>query len=98
MEKITKPKVRSLATGPDLVAKQMEANAGDVLPRHLANIESILFVHEGQCTLRISGKEELLKAGDAYIIPPDTEHQIKAETNFKGVHFMPKDIKFKFFN
>lgn len=97
MEKITKPRVTTLATGEKLVAKQMQANAGDVLPKHLADVESVLFVYEGECTLRISGEEKLLKAGEAFIIPPNVQHQIKAETDFKGVHFMPVEIKFEFF-
>ncbi|GAB1453418.1 hypothetical protein MASR2M47_34740 [Draconibacterium sp.] len=97
MEQITKPTIKLLATGTKLVAKQMIANAGDLLPKHLATLESILFVHEGECTLKINGEDKLLKQGDACIVPPQTKHQIKAETNFKGVHFMPKDIEFQFF-
>lgn len=97
MKQITKPKVSTLATGKKLVAKQMQANAGDLLPKHLASVESILFVHEGECILSIQDEEKLLKPGDAYIIPPDVKHQIHAQTDFKGVHFMPVEIKFEFF-
>ncbi|HLR31960.1 MAG TPA: cupin domain-containing protein [Fodinibius sp.] len=97
MEKVTKPKVKSLASGNNLTAKQMQAEAGDLLPKHLANMESILFVHEGECTLTINGEDKLLKQGDAFIVPPDAKHQIKAETDFKGIHFMPKEIEFQFF-
>ena len=97
MQKVTSPKVRTLASGTKLIAKQMQANAGDLLPEHLANVESILFIHEGECTFKISGKDHVLKQGDAIVVPPEIRHQIKANTDFKAVHFMPNEIKFKFF-
>lgn len=97
MEKVTKPKVSPIASGNTLVAKQMQAEAGDLLPMHLADVESILFVHEGECLLNISDEEILLKQGEGYAIPPDTKHQIKAITDFKGLHIMPKSIKFHYF-
>lgn len=97
MEKITNPKVSTLASGAKLLAKRMQAKAGDLLPEHLANMESILFIEEGECILRIHGEDKLLRQGDAFIVPPEIKHQIKAETNFKGVHFMSINIKFQFF-
>lgn len=98
MEKVTKPKVKTLATGSELVAKQMQADNGDLLPEHSANVESILFIHEGACILHISGEEKTLNHGDAFIIPANTRHQIRVKAdNFKGTHFMPKDIKFEYF-
>src|SRR5690554_1009385 len=98
MEKTINPKIKLLASGTKLVAKQMQANAGDLLPKHLANLESILFIHEGECVLTINGEDIVLNQGDAFIVPADIKHQIKAKTLFKGVHFMPKDIKFEFFD
>lgn len=97
MEKVTKPKVRTLATGTRLVAKQMQGSAGDLLPKHLANVESIIFIHEGECILHINDEDKHLRQGDAFIVPPDVKHQFKAITDFKGIHFMPKDIEFQFF-
>lgn len=97
MEKVTKPTVQVLASGTNMVAKQMAANEGDLLPKHLANVESIIFIHEGECILKINGEDNLLKQGEAFIVPPETKHQFKAITDFKGVHFMPKEIEFQFF-
>lgn len=97
MEKVTKPNVKLLISGKNLVAKQMQASAGDLLPKHLANMESILFIQEGECILKINGEDKHLKQGDAFVVPPETEHQIRAETKFLGVHFMPKEIEFQFF-
>ena len=98
MEKITKPNVRTIATGKNLIAKQMQAEAGALLPKHLADVESILFIHEGECNLHMNEEDIKLKKGEGYVIPPNTKHQIKAITNFKGLHFMPVEIKFEFFN
>lgn len=75
----------------------MQADAGDLLPEHLADVESIIFIHEGECILKIGGEDKLLRQGEAFIVPPDTKHQFKAVTDFKGVHFMPKEIAFQFF-
>ena len=97
MEKITKPNVTSIASGKKLIAKQMQAKAGDLLPEHIASLESILFIHEGECILKINGEDIILKQGEGYVVPADTKHQIKATTDFKGVHFMPIEIKFEFF-
>lgn len=98
MEKVTPPKVKTLAEGNQLTAKQMQAYAGQLLPEHLANLESILFVKEGECIFKMNDEEQVLKQGDTIIVPPEVKHQIKAITDFKGIHFMPNAIKFKFFN
>jgi quercetin dioxygenase-like cupin family protein len=98
MEKITNPIIKTLASGNQLIAKQMKANAGELLPAHLANLESILLVQEGECIIKLNDKDYALKQGDAFVVPPEIKHQIKINTDFKAVHFMPKEIKFKFFN
>lgn len=97
MEKVTSPKIKILASGSNLIAKQMQANSGELLPAHIANAESILFVQEGECIFKINDEERVLKAGDALVVPAEIKHQIKANTDFKAVHFMPSEIKFKFF-
>lgn len=98
MEKVTKPNVSNIALGKNLVAKQMQAKAGALLPKHLADVESILFIHEGECNLNINGEDIILKQGEGYIIPADTKHQIKVLADFKGLHFMPAEIQFEFFD
>ncbi len=97
MKKITKPTVKTLATGSQLVAKQMSSEKGDLMPAHLANAESILFVHQGECTFKMDNKEHLVKEGEAIIIPAEAKHQIEANEDFKGIHFMPNNIEFEFF-
>lgn|SRR5699024_5189183 len=97
MQKITPPKVRVLATGTELEAKQMQGKAGDFMPKHLADVESIVFVHKGECIFHMDNKETHLKVGDSLVVPPEKIHQIEVVQDFKGVHFMPKNIKFRFF-
>lgn len=97
MRKTTPPKVRTLATGTELIAKQMQGKEGDLMPKHLASVESIVFVHEGACLFHMNGEATPLKAGDSLVVPPKVKHQIEVTADFKGVHFMPKDIKFEFF-
>ena len=98
MEKITKPKVKTLASGNKLIAKQMQANAGELLPAHLASLESILLIQEGECILKMNDKDHILKQGDAFVVPPEIRHQIKVIKDFKAVHFMPNEIKFEYFD
>jgi|SRR5690606_21765462 len=97
MENVTKPNIKSIAEGKELIAKQMQANAGDLLPKHKANLESILFIHEGECILHMNEEEIVLKQGEGYLIPPETKHQIMVVTDFKGLHFMPKSIEFEYY-
>src|SRR5699024_8832554 len=97
MKKITPQKVRTLATGKKMVAKQMQGNAGDLMPKHLADLKYIVFVHEGECIFHMNGEETHLKPGDSLVVPAEAKHQIEVLADFKGVHFMPKEIKFEFF-
>lgn len=98
MSKVTKPRVRTLATGSRFGAKLMQGNAGELLPNHTADVESIMFIHEGECVIEMDGEDIPLKAGDALIIPPGVRHQFKVIADLKGVHFMPNEIKFEFFD
>jgi quercetin dioxygenase-like cupin family protein len=97
MEKVTKPRIKLLAKGGKFTAKQMEAKAGELLPKHIANMESVLIVLEGACVLALAGTDHSLKQGDSFIVPPEIKHQIKAMDDFKAVHVMPNDIEFQFF-
>lgn len=98
MEKITKPNVRTITSGNKLVAKQMQAKAGALLPEHLADLESILFIHEGECILNMNDEDIVLKTGEGYVIPADVRHQIRVTADLKGLHIMPKEIKFEYFD
>ena len=94
---VIKPKVRTLASGKKLITKEMSGKEGKLLPLHLSNLESVIFIHEGECILIMADEEIQMKPGDAMIIPPQVKHQFKGVTDFKGIHFMPKEIEFEFF-
>lgn len=93
-----KPRVRILCAGKQLEAKEMGGQKDKKLPKHSANVESIIFIHEGECILHIGGEDKKLNPGDAHMIPPHVKHQFRGITDFKGVHFMPRDIEFEFFD
>ena len=40
----------------------------------------------------------VLKKGEGYVIPPNVKHQIKAISDFKGLHIMPIGIKFEYYS
>lgn len=97
MTKVTKPNVKLLAKGKKFNAKQMQAAAGEILPEHIASIESVVVVTEGECILAIEDRDHVLKLGDAFVVPPKIKHQIRAVKDFKAVHVMTNDITFEFF-
>lgn len=97
MTRISKPKVTLIASGKDLEIKSMEANAGELLPRHRASLESVLVVIKGECHFKMADEDHVLKEGDSIIVPAEIDHQIKAVRDLKALHIMPPDIRFDFF-
>ena len=96
MEKISKPRVKSLGEGATLTVKQMKATAGELLPKHSASNESVLVVVEGECVFNLSGTEHVLAAGDTLVIPQGVKHQIKVSEDFTAIHIMPPGIEFDY--
>lgn len=97
MKEVTKPNVKQMAKGKKFNAKQMSAKAGELLPQHLASIESVLVGIEGEFIIKIDGTDNNLKQGDTFIVPAEIKHQIEAVTDFKAIHIMTNDIEFEFF-
>ncbi len=91
------PSVRLLSEGEKFIAKEMSANRGELLPKHLASVESVLLLQEGSCVLHFQDGQQHLQAGDVFIVPAMLIHQIEAQTDFRAVHIMPKEIQFEFF-
>lgn len=50
----------------------------------------------GTVHVEFSEADHSLKSGESLIIPKDEWHQITADPDFKAVHIMPKEIRFKF--
>src|SRR5690625_7347985 len=94
--KVTKPIVKELASGEEFIVKQMRAEANALLPKHFADVESILLIPEGECTLNMDGEEHLLKQGGAWMMPPQVNHQMLPKTEFKAAHRMPQTRKIEY--
>lgn len=49
---------------------------GEVVPEHTHEVEEVLLVRAGECTVTIDGRPETAQAGDVVIIKPETCHAI----------------------
>jgi phage shock protein E len=49
---------------------------GQVLEKHNTPTAAVLIVHHGSVDFKMSGKTHLLKAGDYFEIPANTEHEV----------------------
>lgn len=97
MSAVTNPKVKLLAEGKSYIAKEMAANAGVFLPKHIATEESILVIQKGACVMHLGDSAQILNEGDVFIVPGNVKHQIETKENFKAVHVMPNSIEFEYF-
>ncbi|MGW8123682.1 cupin domain-containing protein [Roseivirga echinicomitans] len=96
MTTVSNPKVTLIEDGKKMTIKQMEALAGQLLPRHKASDESVVVVLQGECVLKFADKDHLLSQGSSIIVPAEEWHQIKVIQDFRALHVMPKDIQFEF--
>ena len=49
---------------------------GEAVPEHTHEVEEVLLVRAGECTVTIDGRPETAQAGDVVIIKPETCHAI----------------------
>jgi quercetin dioxygenase-like cupin family protein len=52
----------------------------ETVPLHVHDVEEVLLVVAGQCTVTVSGREEIVAAGDAVIVEPGLDHSITHQT------------------
>jgi quercetin dioxygenase-like cupin family protein len=65
------------ASGSDAVTILINIFAGDqAVPEHTHEVEEVLLVTAGECTVTVNGRPETAREGDAVIIPPGTSHAI----------------------
>jgi quercetin dioxygenase-like cupin family protein len=50
--------------------------SGEAVPEHTHEVEEVLLVIAGECTVTVDGRPEAAKAGDAVIIKPGASHAI----------------------
>ncbi|MHA6697115.1 cupin domain-containing protein [Chryseobacterium sp. A321] len=96
MNNSVNPTVKLLSAGESLTLKQMSGNEGEMLPRHSASLESVVYMKTGEILFHMNDKATLLREGDSLIVPPKTSHQIEVIKDFEALHFMPKEIRFIF--
>ncbi len=47
---------------------------GEAVRPHLHNVEEVLYVVTGHCSMRLDDREHVLHPGDAAVVPPDVLH------------------------
>jgi quercetin dioxygenase-like cupin family protein len=50
--------------------------SGEEVPEHTHEVEEILLVTAGECTVIVDGRPETARTGDAVIVKPGTRHAI----------------------
>jgi len=50
--------------------------SGEAVPEHTHEVEEVLLVAEGECTVTVDGRPQRARTGDAVIIKPGTSHGI----------------------
>ena len=70
---------RTLACGRDVLMARFEYKKDSKVPPHKHAYEQVTTILEGSQKIIIKKNEEIeesvIKAGDAYIVPPNTEHE-----------------------
>lgn len=65
------------ACGSHAVTILVNNFAGDqAVPEHTHEVEEVLLVTSGECTITVGGRQETARTGDAVIIAPGTRHGI----------------------
>jgi quercetin dioxygenase-like cupin family protein len=65
------------ASGSDAVTVLINTfTGGEAVPEHTHEVEEVLLVAVGECTVTVDGRPEAAKTGDAVIIKPGTSHAI----------------------
>lgn len=66
------------AGGSDAVTVLINTfTGGEAVPEHIHEVEEVLLITAGECTVTVGGSPEVTKAGDAVIIKPGTSHAIR---------------------
>ena len=69
----------TLACGRDILMAKFEYKKGSKVPPHKHSYEQVTTILEGSQKIIIRKNDEVeevvIRAGDAYIVPPNTEHE-----------------------
>lgn len=87
---------KTLALGERMILLEVSMEAGSVGKAHSHPNEQVGYVVRGKLRLRIGSDAHELGPGDAYVIPPDVEHEALALEETKVVEtFSPPHEAFK---
>jgi quercetin dioxygenase-like cupin family protein len=65
------------ASGSDAVTVLVNIfTSGEAVPEHTHEVEEVLLVTAGECTVTVDGRPQAARTGDAVIIKPGTSHSI----------------------
>jgi quercetin dioxygenase-like cupin family protein len=65
------------ASGSDAVTILINVfTSGEAVPEHTHEVEEVLLVSAGECTITVDGRPETARTGDAVIIKAETRHAI----------------------
>ena len=69
------------AGGSDTVTVLINVFTGNqAVPEHTHEVEEVLLVVAGECTVTLDGRPESVRAGDAVVVPPGRSHAIKHDS------------------
>jgi quercetin dioxygenase-like cupin family protein len=69
------------AAGSDAATILINVFAGNqAVPEHTHEVEEVLLVAVGECTVTLDGRSEAVRAGDAVIVPAGSSHAISHDT------------------
>jgi quercetin dioxygenase-like cupin family protein len=71
------------AGGSDAVTVLINVFTSDAeaVSEHTHEVEEVLLVTDGECTITIEGQPEVARAGDAVIVTPGTRHGISHDSD-----------------
>jgi len=55
--------------------------SGEAVPEHTHEVEEVLLVTAGECTVTVDGRPQAARAGDAVIIKPGASHGISHQAD-----------------
>jgi len=69
------------ATGSNAVTVFINIFTGDqAVPEHIHEVEEVLLVTAGECTVTVDGRPQAARTGDAVIIEPGASHAISHDS------------------
>jgi len=81
---------REIISRPTGTVTLFAFDAGQGLSEHTAPFDAMVSVLDGEVEITISGKKNMLKAGDMIVMPANQPHALKAIAKFKMLLVMIK--------